>query len=213
MSCNESHSEVHQETQPIVTNSTTTPPPSRTTSDASDTSDTSDTLTEYHATSVESESDSDSDKEVKKILESETFQWKELDTFHPVPSLTQEEKDHRPIGWDSPEDEEDEMPPLVSDSEDQESESEDQESESEDQEVSDAESDVYYLPPTHQECQEPQSRQLRPSRHQRPSRQQEVPPLIYLLGFLFFVLHMIHFITLLKDKQERAHSPCFPFKY
>jgi hypothetical protein len=182
---------------------TVTPPPSRTASDATGSSafggpsttesDTETTLTEYHVTSASS--DSDDDKEVKKILESETFKWTEMNTLQ------------HSVRWDSPNDEE--MPPLISDSEeDQEEESEedqeeeDQEEDQEDQETSDAESEGYDLPPVYLQQQQRQQQ-----------RQDGVPPLITFLGLVLFMLHLVHFATLLKDQQERARNPCFAFKY
>lgn len=201
MSSDEAQLETQQEADTIA-ETTETPPPSRTTSDASDgsngsdASDHADMLTEYHVTSAKSESDEE--KEVKKILESDMFRWKEMSSFHTVPSVTQEEQ-NRSTGWDSPN--EDEMPPLVpvSDSEDlsQESEVEDDESE---EVITDTESDRDDLLP---------SRRVRPY----PNRQEGVPSLIYLLGFIVFVLHMIHFAMLLKNQRERSRNPCFEFEY
>lgn len=166
-------------------NYTPCPPPSRSGSTAEELYDlTMSCITEYHATSIDTE---DFDE---KVLESDVFKWHEMTTFT---------SSNPPVEWDSPpvansesdctdsndsnrsEDDSD-MPPLVS-------------SDSDESNTEDSEEDLGL----EQDIPTPAPR--------------EIPPLITFLGVMLFLLHLFYYVELLQEREERAKNPCFRMNF
>ena len=133
--------------------------------------------TEYHVTSGMDVSEVDDFDE--KILESDTFQWKEVQPHSGSSDLsdTNGSEDYT------------DMPPLISDSEDS-YESNTEEHEGRQEDAQEKEQDPVPTPPAH-----------------------SVPPLIPILSFVLFILHLIYHAQLVYEKNEREKNPCFLLKW
>jgi hypothetical protein len=134
-------------------------------------------FTEYHVTSGMDVSEVDDFDE--KILESDTFQWRELSDLSP--QSRSEETD-------------DDMPPLIPDSDNSYDSDASNESNTEQHEhvesTESTENDPVPNPPPH-----------------------SIPPLIPALSILLFILHLIYHLQLVHEKNEREKNPCFLLKW
>ena len=112
------------------------------------------------------------------------------------------------------EDSEDEMPPLISDLEEE----EDQDEEDQDEEDQDEE-DQEDQDEEDQEDQEDQDEEDQDEEDEvhctlqiiTPPPTQEIPPLLTFLTLLLFLLHLLNYSQLLAEKRTTSSNACFPF--
>ena len=143
-----------------------------------------DALTEYHVTSGIDVSEVDDFDE--KILESDTFQWRELSDMSP--QSKSEESD-------------DDMPPLIPASD-----SSDGSDSSDVSDGSDGSDSSYESNTEHDEGDSEQDPVPNPPPH-------SIPSLIPGLSILLFILHLIYHAHLVYEKHEREKNPCFLMKW
>jgi hypothetical protein len=158
--------------------------------------------------------DSDSESFDEKVLEGDTFQWKVLpSTDQPIELTTftnssakHEEAEAKPQEVDS----DDDLPPLIDPSSDE----EDQEDENEEGSTTSGYSDRE-LEQDSEGVEESESEdENQPEEYRVLVRtSEEYPGLIRFLFFLFLILHLINHAILLKEKREYEKNPCFRFHY
>jgi hypothetical protein len=171
-----------------------------------------DMLTEYHVTSMLTD--------VNENKETEVFQWHELKECSTSFSVDDSVVDKSVVDKsvvDSDEDYSD-MPPLVyesdesnteehEDDEDEDEEEEDEDEEDEDEE--DEEDEEEDEDEEEEEEEEEKGGETCIVLVERSNSQEEIPPFLLFTGVVFFILHLIHYIQLLNERELHDKVSCF----